>query len=108
MDTDTITGSTFTQAKRNLHHTTFIEMNQKVVVDVMIISSYTKVCVMDIDGSKILLPDSSEIIEKFGEISYLKTRLKLENFSGKTAELVYQVLNNIFNWTGISFNNRYL
>ncbi|MFK5968632.1 MAG: hypothetical protein QM487_00705 [Candidatus Marithrix sp.] len=50
-----------------MRHTAFIELNQKAVVDVMYISSYTKGCVMDVDGSKNLLPDSAE---KFGEISY--------------------------------------
>ncbi|MDM8567031.1 hypothetical protein QUF74_15445 [Candidatus Halobeggiatoa sp. HSG11] len=34
-DTGSVTNSTFTQARRNLRYTAFIELNQKAVVDVM-------------------------------------------------------------------------
>ncbi|MDM8565859.1 hypothetical protein QUF74_09425 [Candidatus Halobeggiatoa sp. HSG11] len=71
-DTDTVTNRAFTQVRRNLHHTAFIELNQKAVVNLMYsddnVKLYKGMRVIGIDGSKILLPDNIEITEEFGEI----------------------------------------
>ncbi|MDM8561263.1 hypothetical protein [Candidatus Parabeggiatoa sp. HSG14] len=69
-----MTNSAFTSLRANLKHTAFIELNQKAVVDVMysdnnIKKFYKGMRVMGIDGSKLLLPDSAEITEDFGQIS---------------------------------------
>jgi len=64
-DLETVSNSAFTQARANLKYTAFIELNQKAVVDVMYsddnIQLYKGMRVMGIDGSKILLPDTTDI-----------------------------------------------
>jgi hypothetical protein len=71
---ETATNSAFTQARANLKYTAFIELNQKAVVDVMYrdeeFKRYKGMRVLGIDGSKILLPTTPDIIEEFGQISY--------------------------------------
>ncbi len=75
---DTVTNSAFTQARANLHHTAFIELNQKAVADVMYgddnIKLYKGMRVLGIDGSKVLLPDTPDIINEFDQISYSNAR----------------------------------
>ncbi len=65
-DFNTVSNSAFTQARANLRHTAFIELNKKAVVDVMYsdnnIKLYKGMRVLAIDGSKILLPDTPDII----------------------------------------------
>ena len=69
-----VTVGAFTQARANLHHTAFIELNQKAVVNVMYSDNnvilYKGMRVSGIDGSKILLPQHKSVIKEFGEISY--------------------------------------
>jgi hypothetical protein len=71
-DSNTVTNSAFTQARANLRHTAFIELN--AVVDVMYndnnIKRYKGMRVLGIDGSKILLPNTPDIRKEFGQISY--------------------------------------
>jgi hypothetical protein len=72
-DLEPVTNSAFTKARANLKYTAFIELNQKAVVDVMYSDNNIKLYfgqrVIGIDGSKLLLPDSAEITEEFGQIS---------------------------------------
>jgi len=74
LDSNTVTNSAFTQARANLRHTAFIELNKKAVVDVMYrdnnIKRYKGMRVLGIDGSKILLPSTPDIKKEFGQISY--------------------------------------
>jgi hypothetical protein len=73
-DISSVTAGAFTQARANLNHAAFIELNQKAVVDVMYsdnnIILYKGMRVLGIDGSKILLPNYKSVKETFGEISY--------------------------------------
>jgi len=99
-DTDTVTNSAFTQARSHLRHTAFIELNQKAVVDVMYgddnIKLYKGMRVMGIDGSKILLPESTEITEEFGEISYSNDHPDVKgSHNYALASVMYDVLNRV-------------
>ncbi len=99
-DTDTVTNSAFTQARRNLNHTAFIELNQKAVVEVMYsddnIKLYKGMRVMGIDGSKNLLPDSAEITEEFGQISYSNDHPDVKgSHNYALASVMYDVLNRV-------------
>jgi hypothetical protein len=86
--------------RANLSHTAFIELNQKAVVDVMYsddnIKLYKGMRVMGIDGSKILLPDSTEITEEFGQISYSNDHPDVKgSHNYALASVMYDVLNRV-------------
>jgi hypothetical protein len=72
LDLDPATNSAFTQARRHLKHTAFIELNQKAIVAEYYqdetYQRYQGFRLLAIDGSKIRLPDSREIQEVFGTI----------------------------------------
>jgi len=95
-----VTASAFTQARANLHHTAFIELNQKAVVNVMYrdnnIRLYKGMRVIGIDGSKILLPQHKSIIKEFGEISYSNDHPDVQgSHAYGLASVMYDVLNNV-------------
>ena len=97
---ESVTNSAFTQARRNLSHTAFIELNQKAVIDVMYsddnIKLYKGMRVMGIDGSKIILPDSSDITQEFGQISYSNDHPEVKgSHNYALASVMYDVLNRI-------------
>lgn len=95
-----VTNSAFTQARANLSHTAFIELNQKAVVDVMYrddeIQRYKGFRLLAVDGSKVMLPNTPEVIEEFGQISYSikKKRVRGKHAYG-LASVLYDVLNNV-------------
>ncbi len=99
-DLETVSNSAFTQARANLNYTAFIELNQKAVVDVMYsddnIKLYKGMRVMGIDGSKILLPDSPDITNEFGQISYSNDHPEVKgSHTYAMASVMYDVLNRI-------------
>jgi len=69
-----VTKSAFTQARRHLKAAAFITLNQKAVLDVLYgDDNFEKAWGfrrMHIDGSKIHLPNTTEIVEKFGTIRF--------------------------------------
>ena len=99
-DLETISNSAFTQARANLKYTAFIELNQKAVVDVMYsddnIKLYKGMRVLGIDGSKILLPDTTDITNEFGQISYSNDHPEVKgSHTYAMASVMYDVLNRI-------------
>lgn len=95
-----VSSSAFTQARANLSHTAFIELNQKAVVDVMYrdddIIRYKGMRVLGIDGSKILLPNSQSIKETFGEISYSNDHPDIKGTHAYgLASVLYDVCNKV-------------
>ena len=100
LGSQTLTNSAFTQAKAHLKHTAFIELNRKAVVDVMYrdeeFKRYKGMRVLGIDGSKILLPKTPDIIKEFGQISYSNDH---PNVTGEhpygLASVLYDVLNHV-------------
>ena len=95
-----VTASAFTQARANLSHKAFIELNQKAVVDVMYkdddIITYKGMRVLGIDGSKILLPNHKSVIETFGEISYSNDHPEIKGTHAYgLASVLYDVLNRV-------------
>jgi hypothetical protein len=101
IDLDPATNSAFTQARRHLKHTAFIELNQRAVVAEYYqdgtYQRYQGFRLLAIDGSKIRLPDSHEIKEVFGTIN--TTNGKDNQIIGKhahgLASVCYDVLNRI-------------
>ncbi len=99
-DLETVSNSAFTQARANLNYTAFIELNEKAVVDVMYsddnIKLYKGMRVMGIDGSKILLPDTTDITNEFGQISYSNDHPEVKgSHTYAMASVMYDVLNHI-------------
>jgi len=98
---DTITNSAYSQARVNLSYTAFIELNQKCVLDVIYegkekIKKYKGMRVLGIDGSKIVLPNTEDIIKEFGQITYGSENTKVEGKQAYAmASVMYDVLNNI-------------
>ncbi len=99
LDLDPATNSAFTQARRHLKHTAFIELNQKAIVAEYYqdetYQRYQGFRLLAIDGSKLRLPDSHEIQEVFGTIK--TTNGKDHQIIGKPAHglasVCYDVLN---------------
>jgi hypothetical protein len=96
----TVSNSAFTQARANLSHTAFIELNQKAIVDVMYsdnnIKRYKGMRVLGVDGSKVLLPDTPDVIQEFGEISYSNDRFAIKgSHAYGLASVMYDVLNRV-------------
>ncbi|MCP4697922.1 MAG: hypothetical protein GY862_13880, partial [Gammaproteobacteria bacterium] len=97
---DTVSNSAFTQARANLYHTAFIELNRKAVVDVMYsddnIRLYKGMRVLGIDGSKVLLPDTPDIINEFDQISYSNDHPDVTgSHAYGLASVMYDVLNGV-------------
>ncbi|MBF0227613.1 MAG: IS4 family transposase [Desulfobacterales bacterium] len=102
LNVPSVTNSAFTQARRHLKHTAFIELNQKAIVEVMYqdneYNRYKNIFrVLGIDGSKIILPNEKNIRDEFGSINF--TNGKDDQIIGSkpqaTASAMYDVLNGI-------------
>jgi hypothetical protein len=100
LDTTVVTASAFSQARLNLHHTTFITLNKSAVVDLFYeegeIKRFKGYRVLAIDGSKIRLPKHHTTQKEFGEISYNNQHIKTkETHVYGLASVMYDVLNHI-------------
>ncbi|WP_256091606.1 IS4 family transposase, partial [Candidatus Thiosymbion oneisti] len=69
-----VTASAFCQARYQLKHTAFIEINEKAVVETLYSDDdyprYWGFRLLGVDGSKVLLPDTDAVREAFGTIAY--------------------------------------
>ena len=95
-----VSASAFTQARANLLHTAFIELNQKSVIDVMYsdkkIKRYKGMRVLAVDGSKIALPKSQDTIQEFDEIQYSNQYGDVtRKYCTGVASVMYDVLNHV-------------
>jgi hypothetical protein len=100
LNIEPISNSAFTRARSKLKHTAFIELNQKAIVNVCYgdgnFKRYKGLRMLAIDGSKILLPDTEDVIKKFGQIRY--TTRKAGHEGQRTygiGSVMYDVLNRI-------------
>lgn len=79
---ETVTGSAFSQARCQLLHTAFIELNQKAVVEVVYSDeAYRKwhgFRLIGIDGSLIVLPDHPSVLKDFGGVAIVNQHGVLE------------------------------
>ena len=96
-----VTASAYSQARYNLKHTAFIELNQTAIVDTVYSDDqYLKFWgfrVLAVDGSKIVLPDNEKIREEFGTIAW--SNGKTSEIEGERsyalASVLYDVLNRV-------------
>lgn len=87
----------FTNARKKLRYTAFIELNQRAVIDTMYHDAYQTLHglrILAIDGSKIILPDTTQTRATFGV-----TRVKNPQYEGvytcALASVLYDVLNGV-------------
>ena len=87
----------FTNARKKLKHTAFIELNQRAVIDTMYHDAYKTLHglrILAVDGSKIILPDTAQTRAIFGV-----TRVKNPQYEGTytcaLASVLYDVLNGV-------------
>ena len=109
---DPVSGSAYSQARYKLKHTAFIELNQKAIVETVYADGhylrFQSMRVLGVDGSKILLPDSQDVREEFGTLSYSQgadSEVKGEH-PYALASVLYDVLNRIVlhqNWQDAPF-----
>lgn len=100
LDTEPVTAAAFTKARAKLKHTAFIELNREAVVGVCYgdgdFKRYKGFRVLGIDGSKLLLPDTQNVIKEFGQISYRSDKnLPEGKHAYGMASVMYDVLNRI-------------
>jgi hypothetical protein len=108
---ESISNSAFTQARANLDYKAFIELNQKCIIDVMYrdnnIKTYKGMRVLGIDGSKIILPSTQNIIDEFGEVPYgSKETFTKGTYCYALTSTMYDVLNRVVIDSSLNkFNN---
>jgi hypothetical protein len=92
-----VTSSAFTQARRHLRHTAFIELNQEAIVQVYYADGeyarYKGFRLLGIDGSSVYLPRSEDIIAEFGGTSPNQHTDAIEPYG--QASVLYDLLNDI-------------
>jgi hypothetical protein len=101
IDLDPATNSAFTQARRHLKHTAFIELNQKAIVAEYYpdgtYQRYQGFRLLAIDSSKLRLPDSRDVSDTFGTINITngKDSQPIGKHAHGLASVCYDVLNKI-------------
>jgi len=92
-----VTSSAFTQARRHLKHSAFIELNQEAVVQVCYQAGdyerYRGFRLLGIDGSKVALPPEEAIIAAFGGTPQNQHSERIEPFG--LASVLYDLLNEV-------------
>ena len=101
LDTEPVTAAAFTKARAKLKHTAFIELNRELVFKCVCYGEgdyirYKGFRVLGIDGSKLLLPDTTDVIKEFGQISYRSDKnLPKGQHAYGMASVMYDVFNKI-------------
>lgn len=95
----TITASAFSQARKKLKHTAFVELNDDIVSLYYKEKECKRLCglrILAFDGSHLTLPDTEEIKRAFGTRTVGNhTHQALGEYSRAIFEACYDVLNNI-------------
>lgn len=96
--TAAVSASAYTQARKKFKHTAFIELNDDIInifySEDEEIKKWNKYRCLAADGSKIILPRTHEIEEKYGSIS-IKNQTISSSFSQAMFECYYDVLNHV-------------
>ena len=93
-----VTASAYTQARKKLRHTAFKELSDDIVAiqyeDPTGNKLWKNFRLLGVDGSRIILPSSTEIVEEFGTIT-VKNHTEESTYSCATFECCYDVLNHL-------------
>jgi hypothetical protein len=95
-----VTASAYSQARRKLRHTAFIELNEGVISEYYAPQeNYHRLWgfrVLAVDGSKIRLPNTEEICKEFGTFNIVNQTEKLNGrYPAALISVCYDVLNHI-------------
>jgi ribonuclease HII len=97
--TPSVTGAAYTKARQKIRHTAFIELNERVVVNLTYTGQYQTYRghrLLAVDGSKILLPNTSENQTTFGTIAYTNQDTQIHGeHAWARASVLYDVLNGV-------------
>ena len=95
---DTVSASAYTQARANLRHTAFIDLNETAFVRGTYedgdYERYKGYRLLAIDGSKVRLPDTPSVREEFGTIRN-KNKHAEGSYTGAQSSTLYDLLNRI-------------
>lgn len=96
----TVSSSAYSQARKKLKHTAFMELNEdaiRIYYNDNKIKRWNGYRVLGTDGSKIILPDTKEMREEFGEIKIRNQQNKpmAESYASALFECCYDVLNHM-------------
>ena len=98
LEFETASASAFTQARANLSHGVFIELNKaaygQAYYEESDFETYKGHRLLAVDGSKVRLPDTAEITKEFGQIR-IKNQYGQDSYTGGLCSVLYDVLNEI-------------
>ena len=92
-----VTSSAYVQARKKFKYTAFVELNERIIRIYYSddeIKRWKGYRCLGVDGSKIILPNTQEMREEFGEIK-IKNQVMEESYASATFECCYDVLNHI-------------
>jgi hypothetical protein len=104
-----VTSSAYTQARKKLKHTAFIELNERAIelyTNEGVVKRWKGYRVFGVDASKIILPDKKEIHEEFGTVR-IKNQTIEASYSCAMFECRYDVLNKIAVQSSLQPGNTY-
>lgn len=107
--TNIVTSSAYSQARKKLKHTAFIELNEKAIgvyYEEGQVQRWQGYRVFGVDGSKIILPNEEDIQREFGSIR-IKNKVLEDSYSGALFECRYDVLNKIAVQSSLHSGNTY-
>jgi len=101
LDSKTVTASAFTQARKHLKHTAFIELNKECIIETCYqtnnYQTYRGFRVLAGDGSKIILPKHPSIYNEFGSITIKNGQKNLQtgDYTSGLSFVLHDVLNKV-------------
>jgi hypothetical protein len=95
-----VTASAYSQARKNISHEIFIDINKEAIIDTVYADKgtykkYKDLRLLGIDGTRIQLPDSKDIKLEFGTITNLNQHAELPEYSGGLVSILYDLLNDL-------------
>lgn len=101
LEQPSVTASAYSQARHKLKHTAFIELNQTAIVNTLYgdgdYQRFWGFRLLAIDGSKLVLPDTTDVRKEFGTIAWTNgnnTKIQGER-PYALASVMYDVLNRV-------------
>ena len=98
LEDQSVSSSAFRQARENLSHSIFIELNNSAYTrkyySVPGYETYKGHRLLSADGSKVRLPDTKDVREEFGQIR-IKNQYGTDSYTGGLCSVLYDVLNEI-------------
>jgi len=99
LNSQTVTASAFTQARKHLKHTAFIELNKECIINTCYQNNNYKTSrnfrVLAGDGSRIILPKHPSIYDDFGSIAIKNGEQQTGDYTSGISFVLHDVLNKV-------------